>query len=534
MPDPQVEIRRRPSMAFYALLAVAMVVGLYVFVLALAAACVYLPYLMVSNVDSYGAYSFVLFLFGILIAATLLWSLIPRRNKFEAPGLLLERSEHPRLFAELESIAAALNEEMPREVYLIGAPNAFVADRGGFMGFGSRRIMGLGLPLVYLLTVSQFRAVLAHEFAHYYGGDTSLGPWVYKTQTAIGRIFENIGSVGELARFWILALMYRAVTGLLKGYFLIFLRAIRLVSRKREYRADELACIVAGRRNLIDGLHGIHRATAAWPAFWNSEVAPHLKDGSLVALGDGFSRFVSVPAISSLIAQNLATRLEQEKMRPYDTHPPLNDRIAAAEKFADMAVAEDNQPASTLIENLPATEVKFVERGLPDPVPGGLKYVKWSDVATLLAIPAWQKFVAEYAEPLRGVTADSLPDQVPKFREIGARIRDPKGMLLSPPQRTARAGLLFAAALCLRLINTGWQLQIEPGIFHLRRGNQDLNPFLAVNDMLNGKLSRDSWIARCCELQISQLVLLPANAEARQTPSPQAELFPIAADRNPA
>ena len=78
-----------------------------------------------------------------------------------------------------------LDEPMPREVYLIGDVNAFVADRGGFMGFGSRRVMGLGLPLLSILSVSQFRAVLAHEFAHYYGGDTSLGPWVYKTQTAI-------------------------------------------------------------------------------------------------------------------------------------------------------------------------------------------------------------------------------------------------------------------------------------------------------------------------------------------------------------
>jgi len=240
----------------------------------------------------------VLFLFGILIAATMLWSLIPRRDKFEAPGMRLDRSTQPRLFAELENIAAALDEPMPQEVYLIGAANAFVADRGGVMGFGSRRVMGLGLPLLYLLTVSQFRAVLAHEFAHYYGGDTSLGPWVYKTKASIVRIFENIGSVGQLARMAILGVMYMAVTWLLKGYFIAFLRAINFVSRRQEYRADELACIVAGRQNLIAGLKAIHRAAVAWPVFWKDEVVPHLGDGSLVALGDGFARFVSVPEVS--------------------------------------------------------------------------------------------------------------------------------------------------------------------------------------------------------------------------------------------
>jgi Zn-dependent protease with chaperone function len=34
------------------------------------------------------------------------------------------------------------------------------------MGFGSRRVMGLGLPLLQALNVSQLEAVLAHEFGH--------------------------------------------------------------------------------------------------------------------------------------------------------------------------------------------------------------------------------------------------------------------------------------------------------------------------------------------------------------------------------
>lgn len=142
-----------------------MVIASYTVVLLLAAMCVFLPYFFLAHSDTFNMQILGMLLFGIVIAATMLWSLVPRREKFEAPGMLLDRSAHPRLFAELENIANALNEPLPREIYLIGAPNAFVADRGGVMGFGSRRIMGLGLPLLSLLTVSQFRAVLAHEFA---------------------------------------------------------------------------------------------------------------------------------------------------------------------------------------------------------------------------------------------------------------------------------------------------------------------------------------------------------------------------------
>lgn len=324
--------------------------------------------------------------------------------------------------------------------------------------------------------------------------------------------------------------MYMVVASLLKAYFVAFLRAINLVSRRQEYRADELACLIAGRQNLIDGLRTIHRAGTAWPAFWNGEVAPSLSDGSLVALGDGFARFVSVPEISTAIGKNLETRLQQEKVGPYDTHPPLRDRITAAQKLADSSVPQDAQPAITLLENLPSAEVKFVEECVPDMRPGTLKYVSWDEVTIRVTIPSWQKFVTEYAEPLRGVTAEALPNQIPRFREIGSRIRDPRGMLLSPPQRTARAGGLFASALALALIRTGWELQVQPAIFHIRRGDQELNPFDAVDQLMAGKLSNQAWADRCRELGISHLILLPANGVYDNPPlesGAPAELFSL-------
>ncbi len=526
MPVTKFEIRRRPSMAFFAIFAMVMVVFSYVFVVLLAGACVYLPYLVLFHTDSPSPQILVLFLFGIVIAAAMLWSLIPRPDKFEAPGMLLDRATQPRLFSELEGIAAALNEELPREVYLIGAPNAFVADRGGMLGFGSRRIMGLGLPLLSLLTVSQFRAVLAHEFAHYYGGDTSLGPWVYKTKTSIVRIFENIGSVGKLARVALLGIMYMVVASLLKAYFITFLRAINFVSRRQEYRADELACMVAGRQNLIDGLESIHRAAMAWPAYWNTEVAPPLNDGSLVAVGEGFVRFVSAAEVSAALNKSLSQRMQEEKSQPYDTHPPLRDRIAAAQKLADTGAAADAQPASILLENLPATEAAFIRNRIPDLSAGSLNYVHWDDVALRVTIPSWQRFVAEYSEALEGVTAEAIPDHVSRFRDIGSRIRDPKGMLLDPQQRTARAGRLFAAALALTLIRNGWELQVQPAIFHIRRGSQEFNPFEAVQQLMAQKISRDAWVSKCSDLGISQLALLqPTDAVVANAESAQAELF---------
>jgi len=427
------------------------------------------------------------------------------------------------LFGELESIASSLKEPMPREVYLIGDVNAFVADRGGFMGFGSRRVMGLGLPLLSILTISQFRAVIAHEFAHYYGGDTSLGPWVYKTQTAIIRIFQNMGSIGGLTRLAILRVMYVVVATLMQWYFQVFLRAFNLASRQREYRADELACIIAGRQPLIDGLRAIHGAAMAWPAYWKSELAPVLNIGAMPGIADGFARFVSVPAIHDQIQKGIAKQIQEAKVNPYDSHPPLRERIDAAQKMSGDPVQEDPHPARSLLDHPDVTEVRFLEHANPDLKPGSLQCVSWDEVGARVTVPNWRKFAEEYSSALAGATAASLPDQIPRLQKIGDGMRDPKGMLLGPEQRRQRAGHLFAIGLALAMLDHGWTLHASPGIFHLSRDTSNLNPFLVMDQLIAGKLSPQEWIAQCQALGISQLPLGAAVAQQLELPRPGLE-----------
>jgi heat shock protein HtpX len=322
--------------------------------------------------------------------------------------------------------------------------------------------------------------------------------------------------------------MYLVVSSVLKAYFQLFLRGINLVSRRQEYRADELACLVAGRQPLIDGLRSIHGAAMDWPFYWKNEVAPVLGDGTLPALGEGFARFMTAPEIADALTKNLEKNLQEPKTTPYDTHPPLRDRIAATENLPALSVEQDARPAAVLLDDLPALELHFIDDRIPDIKPGSLRYVSWDEVALRVTIPGWQKAVAAHAADLKGVTAEAIPAIVSRFPEIGSRIPDPKGMLLAPNQRTQRAGQLFAAALALALIENRWELNAQPGVFNLQRGTDRWNPFLAVQELMAGKLSRDGWLSKCQALGITQLAL---SAEERRAvapnpdPSLQATLF---------
>src|SRR2546430_2260861 len=126
MPNAQINITPKRSVAFFAFLSIFMVGVSYLLLLLLAVACIYLPYLLLLNTQSLQMQVILLFLGGIAVAGTMLWSLLPRRDKFDPPGPLLDRSTQPKLFREIDKIAGALNEQVPCEVYLVGQPNAFV------------------------------------------------------------------------------------------------------------------------------------------------------------------------------------------------------------------------------------------------------------------------------------------------------------------------------------------------------------------------------------------------------------------------
>jgi Zn-dependent protease with chaperone function len=519
MSFPTVEIRPRRSMAFFAILSIAMVIASYLFVLSLAVACVWVPGWIMTSTDTGGFQILLILLFGIAAAGAMIWSLVPRFEAFKAPGLLLDGARHPRLFAELDSIAAALKQPMPREVYLIGQVNAWVADRGGFVGIGSRRVMGVGLPLLAVLSVSQLRAVLAHEFAHYYGGDTRLGPWVYRAQVAIIRSQRSVGALRGWTRVLIVRMMYEVITTLMTWQFKVFLRCIRLSSRQQEYRADELACLIAGRQALVDGLRAIDGAAPAWTAFWRAEIAPILEDGLVPGIADGFARFVTAPAIREQIERNLETQIRESKTDPYATHPPLRQRIAAAERVSAGQVADDPGPARGLLSQPEVTEVQFLESMNPALKPGALTPVGWDDVALRFTIPRWRRVAAANSSILEGFLARSLPDRLTRLKLMEGGTREPEGVRLDAVR--SNAVQTFGIGLALALIDGGWTLHVEPGDFHLRRGAHRLNPFQVVHELMTGRLSALAWNERCAEMELGGIGLDRPSPEAPPPAPPQ-------------
>jgi Zn-dependent protease with chaperone function len=280
-----------------ALLAVLVLVLFYVFSLGVVAVLLLVTWLQVQLFRSGGGALGILVFLPPLGALAILLAIWPRFHTWRDPGRGLTRQRAPELFETLQQVARATRQPMPRRVYLFDEVNAFVANRGIFMG----RAMGLGLPLFELLTVGELRAVIAHELGHYASRAGGLSTFVYRAVRTFGRATAAAGTVPGLNvafELWAEA----------------FLRLAMPISRQQELRADELACRATGIETTISAL---------------TKISKHNPWGDIA---------------------NPVAGWEQDL---HETHPPLRDRIALARSLQVQAVLPaDDRPARVLLETL--------------------------------------------------------------------------------------------------------------------------------------------------------------------------------------
>lgn len=495
----------RPSLQGRAALAVALLIGFYLLAIGIAVGLLYIPYAEWVYATRVTA-RILIFCVGGAIA--ILRGILPRRDRFDPPGPIITAAEQPRLFAVVKEAAAATNQAMPAEVYLVPEVNAFVAQRGGVMGFASRRVMGVGLPLLDSLTIGQFRAVVAHEFGHYYGGDTKLGPWIYKTRAAIIRTLESLG---------------RHSGGLLQKPFVwygtAFSRLTLAISRRQEYVADELAARACGVRNLSQALIALERSGTAFGFFMHQEFVGVVGAGFRPPLVEGFAHFRSVPRISSRLDEHVSKEMETGEAGPYDTHPALKQRLAALAELTAIEPASesaaDEERAITLVADLPKVEAVLVQSMLKSGAPA-LASIGWEDVPSRILTTQWAKVTQQSLPGLDGLTPTIFPEIATRLASDPDALARQLGVYNANEAELSRARAegILGAALCV-VLNERRQrapddilLTAPPGepvVFRIGRDPAGviIEPFSVLDSLKQGALSSVDWIERCRETGIA-------------------------------
>lgn len=354
--------------------------------------------------------------------------------------------------------------------------------------------MALGVPLMGLITVSQFRAVLAHEFGHYHGGDTKLGPWIYKTRSAIWRTLAQLEAAESILAF------------LFSWYGKMFLRVTLAISRAQEYAADRMAAQVAGARAMIEGLKQLHRGAVVWDGYMTNEVVPVLNAGFSPPLASGLLHFLRSPDIEKPVAESLEHELENGKADPMDSHPSLPERIAALKELPDQR-REDTRPATDLLENFSSVDATLflVDEGSPD-----LRTVAWDDIVEDVWVPRWQSQIERQAAALTGLTIFDLR-HASQNGTIQRKFRDPDGFLPTPEQRNEMAIGVAGGVLALALFSTGWKIHALPGELYCEKDGESLEPFAVMGKVARGEMTEEEWSNLCTRLGIADLPVIATH-----------------------
>ncbi|GAA0486950.1 M48 family metalloprotease [Streptomyces sp. NPDC046215] len=295
-------------------------------------------------------------------------------------ALPVTEADQPELWAAVRSLAERSGTRPPDEILLTGEVNAAVSEDARLLGLlPGRRRLYLGVPLLTGLNEPQLHSVIAHELGHYGNADTRLAGITRRGRDCVLRTVaafqeqerKRIGKEasrqekadakrlrkGKQARgvdTGRTGLRYRLMAKPFQAYALFYLRASSGVGRQQELAADRMAVRVAGRDATASALREIAALDAAHDFYQSRYALLGVEAGLLPPRGEvfgGLRHLLADPRRRSDLAE-LRGELPADEPSPYDSHPPVAERVRLIEAQPDDGRGADPvRPALALLRD---------------------------------------------------------------------------------------------------------------------------------------------------------------------------------------
>jgi Zn-dependent protease with chaperone function len=279
-----------------------------------------------------------------------------RKFRSRAFASEITRDMQPRLWAFIDAIATKLGAAPPRNL-LLGFESAFFVTAADIELMPSRKLltgetMYLSLPMLRLLSATEFAAVVGHELGHFKGRDTLYSlrflPIYYGIWASIASIRARRGVLDGIA--------LRPALAVLTFCQSEFAKAERTISRTRELAADAAGASAGGGGALVASLIKLAAFGPAWETVVDRYIESIDAGQPLQNLSLAFEQEARRRRAEAEPGALIAGVMASHQPHPTDTHPTLAARAAALQvtRFDDammldldgeMSVALINQPA---------------------------------------------------------------------------------------------------------------------------------------------------------------------------------------------
>jgi Zn-dependent protease with chaperone function len=265
-------------------------------------------------------------------------------NASEVDGEVVAESDAAVFKSNLKNLASLVGTEPPASIVAGIDDNFFVTESPLRLGETTLtgRTLFVSLPLLRVMESSEANAVLAHELAHFKGGDTAksarLGPLLVR----YGRYLHDLREGAALPAFYVMNL-----------FQVLFDLAIKKESRVRELRADALAAQVTSPKDIASSL---------------LKVAAYSSHRNVIEkqLFDGMAKHTQALSIQDKVRAGLQSHVTSvgfteflksaNTPHPFDSHPPLMERLAEVKQMPQPESLFAEAPQKTWIEALPSSD----------------------------------------------------------------------------------------------------------------------------------------------------------------------------------
>ncbi|KQC31891.1 hypothetical protein AAU57_00055 [Nonlabens sp. YIK11] len=265
-----------------AALAILAVIVFFLLYLGLIAATLWLFYQAVIIDVSISLYPILLKLgaiagAGMLFAFTLKF-LFKLRNVQPENRIKVELIKNPKLKEFVLQICKETGAPKPKYVYIDPDVNAYVSYSNLWLSliFPTRKNLTIGFGLVACLNMTEFKAVIAHEFGHFAQNSMKIGSYIISANTIIHDMIYTRDSWDQAldkwrstdlrlaAAAWIITPLIWLIRQLLGLFYQLLSFVYSSLSREMEFNADKVAISTTGSEPIISSLWKLDHGSACW------------------------------------------------------------------------------------------------------------------------------------------------------------------------------------------------------------------------------------------------------------------------------
>ncbi len=305
---------------------------------------------------------------GMLFVFTLKF-IFKLKNHKPNNRIKLVKDKNPLLWNFIDQICKETGAPRPKNIYVDPDVNAYVAYSNMWLSLilPVRKELTIGMGLTDCLNLSEFKAVVSHEFGHFAQRSMKIGSYIISANTIIhDMIFERdkwddlldqwrASDIRLSAAAWVITPMIWVIRQLLNLFYQFLNLMHSLLSREMEFNADKVAVMTSGSDAIISALWKLDGGSSSWNATINHGILASKKNIFVQNLytnnalsiqrsaSEQKSRLDKLPQDARGGKKYFSTS-EHSKTGMYTSHPPNDKREESAKTPYVICDSDERSP----------------------------------------------------------------------------------------------------------------------------------------------------------------------------------------------